>query len=288
MRALAITGIVTASWISSIFAGRTCAPRRRRARMSAGTRSSAITATAPASSAIFACSALTTSMITPPLSISARPALTLKVPVSMGHHGIRRARRAYVATTRECLGRPGPAGRVARARRRTRRSTRRRREELGDLSGGRRLGLVTRSCGSTPARGGGRCWRERRGAPARRGAAAGAQRPDVPHHERASPLVREAGGCAGCRSRARGRVPSRVDRGHAQVRADRARLHLRGQVRHLVVAERQELQHLVPRRVRAAGRSSCARRSRSARRGPRAPGSSTAAAGARAGSGSSG
>src|SRR5215813_12622660 len=51
-------------------------------RMSAGTRSSAITATAPASSAIFACSALTTSMITPPLSISARPLLTRIVPVS--------------------------------------------------------------------------------------------------------------------------------------------------------------------------------------------------------------
>ena len=52
------------------------------ARMSAGTRSSAITATAPASSAIFACSALTTSMITPPLSISARPLFTRIVPYS--------------------------------------------------------------------------------------------------------------------------------------------------------------------------------------------------------------
>ena len=51
------------------------------ARMSAGTRSSAITATAPASSAILACSAVTTSMITPPLSISAMPRLTRAVPV---------------------------------------------------------------------------------------------------------------------------------------------------------------------------------------------------------------
>ncbi len=51
------------------------------ARMSAGTRSSAITATAPASSAIFACSAVTTSMITPPLSISAMPRFTRDVPV---------------------------------------------------------------------------------------------------------------------------------------------------------------------------------------------------------------
>ena len=54
------------------------------ARMSAGTRSRAITATAPASSAIFACSAVTTSMITPPLSISAMPRLTRVVPVLWG------------------------------------------------------------------------------------------------------------------------------------------------------------------------------------------------------------
>ena len=45
-------------------------------RMSDGTRSSAITAQAPASSAMRACSALVTSMITPPLSISARPTFT--------------------------------------------------------------------------------------------------------------------------------------------------------------------------------------------------------------------
>ena len=51
------------------------------ARMSAGTRSRAITATAPASSAIFACSAVTTSMITPPFSISAMPRFTRVVPV---------------------------------------------------------------------------------------------------------------------------------------------------------------------------------------------------------------
>jgi hypothetical protein len=51
-------------------------------RMSAGTRSSAITAAAPADSATRAWSALTTSMITPPLSISARPALTPKVATS--------------------------------------------------------------------------------------------------------------------------------------------------------------------------------------------------------------
>ena len=56
------------------------------ARMSAGTRSSAITATAPASSAIFAWSASTTSMITPPLSISAIPRFTRAVP-SWGPRG---------------------------------------------------------------------------------------------------------------------------------------------------------------------------------------------------------
>ena len=52
------------------------------ARMSAGTRSSAITAQAPAASAIRACSGVTTSMITPPFSISARPALTVNVASS--------------------------------------------------------------------------------------------------------------------------------------------------------------------------------------------------------------
>src|SRR5262249_23336398 len=41
----------------------------------------AITDTAPASSAIFACSAFVTSMITPPLSISAKPVFNRKVPV---------------------------------------------------------------------------------------------------------------------------------------------------------------------------------------------------------------
>src|SRR5271167_1346430 len=66
-------------------------------RMSAGTRSSAITAAAPASSATFACSGVTTSMITPPLSISARPLLTLNVASS----------RTATSLTRA----PGPRGR---------------------------------------------------------------------------------------------------------------------------------------------------------------------------------
>src|SRR6476646_6480933 len=82
MRALAITGIVTPSWMPWIISGsdiRATPPSRR---MSAGTRSSAMTAAAPASSAILACSGVTTSMITPPLSISARPALTVNVASS--------------------------------------------------------------------------------------------------------------------------------------------------------------------------------------------------------------
>ena len=45
----------------------------------------AMTATAPASSAIRAWSGVTTSMITPPLSISAKPRLTSLVPVSYTH-----------------------------------------------------------------------------------------------------------------------------------------------------------------------------------------------------------
>ena len=81
MRAFAITGMVTAALMPSIISGslmRATPPSRR---MSDGTRSSAITATAPASSAIVACSGSTTSMITPPASISASPRFTRKVPV---------------------------------------------------------------------------------------------------------------------------------------------------------------------------------------------------------------
>ena len=82
MRHLAMTGIDTASWISRILETgdiRATPPSRR---MSAGTRSSAMTAAAPAASAIRACSALTTSMMTPPLSISARPTLTRKLSLA--------------------------------------------------------------------------------------------------------------------------------------------------------------------------------------------------------------
>src|SRR5215213_4357142 len=77
-----MTGIETASMIPSIMSGSDMRATPPSTRMSAGTRSSAMTATAPASSAIFAWSAVTTSMITPPLSISASPVLTLSVPIS--------------------------------------------------------------------------------------------------------------------------------------------------------------------------------------------------------------
>src|ERR1022692_765757 len=79
MRALAITGMLTACMISRILlmgAMRATPPSRR---ISAGTRSSAMTAAAPAFSAMRAWSALVTSMITPPLSISAKPTLTRNV-----------------------------------------------------------------------------------------------------------------------------------------------------------------------------------------------------------------
>src|SRR5690606_22522548 len=72
----------TASMMLSIRSGSDILATPPWARMSAGTRSSAMTATAPASSAILACSAVTTSMITPPLSISAIPRFTRGVPVS--------------------------------------------------------------------------------------------------------------------------------------------------------------------------------------------------------------
>ena len=78
IRTLAITGIDTERWMPSITSTlhmRATPPSRR---MSAGTRSRAITAAAPASSAILAWSGVVTSMMTPPLSISARPTLISK------------------------------------------------------------------------------------------------------------------------------------------------------------------------------------------------------------------
>src|SRR4051794_40804953 len=88
MRALAITGMVTAALMPSIMSGSLMRATPPCTRMSAGTRSRAMTAEAPASSAILACSGVTTSMMTPPLSISASPRLTRKVPVARGAVGV--------------------------------------------------------------------------------------------------------------------------------------------------------------------------------------------------------
>src|SRR5260370_907307 len=71
MRHLAMTGIVTPCWIPSIMVGslmRATPPSRR---MSAGTPSRALTATAPASSAMRALAGGTTSQMTPPRGLPA-------------------------------------------------------------------------------------------------------------------------------------------------------------------------------------------------------------------------
>src|ERR1700688_4384007 len=76
MRTLAITGMFTVFMISRMILMDAMRATPPSLRMSEGTRSSAITAQAPACSAICACSALVTSIITPPLSISASPTFT--------------------------------------------------------------------------------------------------------------------------------------------------------------------------------------------------------------------
>ena len=82
MRHLAITGMLTASMMAVMIPGSVMRATPPLARMSAGTRSNAMTATAPASAAMLACSGVTTSMMTPPFSIWACPVLTVTVPVS--------------------------------------------------------------------------------------------------------------------------------------------------------------------------------------------------------------
>jgi hypothetical protein len=68
------------AWMPLIMEGSDIRATSELARMSAGMRSRAMTAHAPASIAIFACSGVTTSMMTPPLSICASPVFTAKVP----------------------------------------------------------------------------------------------------------------------------------------------------------------------------------------------------------------
>ena len=77
-----MTGIVTASIIPAIILGSDIRATPPSFLISDGTLSNAITEHAPASSAIFASSGVTTSMITPPFNICARPTLTFHVPVS--------------------------------------------------------------------------------------------------------------------------------------------------------------------------------------------------------------
>src|SRR3954454_10232636 len=102
-----MTGIETALMMPSIMSGSLMRETPPSARMSAGTRSSAITATAPASSAILACSTVTTSMITPPLSISAMPRLTRAVPISwsLTTSIVRRCRPGDIRDFRAAVGR---------------------------------------------------------------------------------------------------------------------------------------------------------------------------------------
>jgi hypothetical protein len=79
-----MTGMETAPMMPWTMSGSLIRAMPPWARMSAGTRSRAMTATAPASSAIRACSGVTTSMMTPPFSCSAMPRLTASVPVVPG------------------------------------------------------------------------------------------------------------------------------------------------------------------------------------------------------------
>mmetsp|Transcript_54421 Transcript_54421/g.154988 ORF Transcript_54421/g.154988 Transcript_54421/m.154988 type:complete len:266 (+) Transcript_54421:121-918(+) len=80
MRHFAMTGIDTEFTISLIIFGSDIRATPFAWRMSAGMRSRAMTAQAPASSAIFACSGFMTSMMTPPLSMAGRPFFTRSVP----------------------------------------------------------------------------------------------------------------------------------------------------------------------------------------------------------------
>src|ERR1700682_694586 len=86
IRTLAITGMVTVFMISRITLMEAMRATPPSLRMSEGTRSSGITAQAPAFSAMAACSALVTSIMTPPFNISARPTFTrhsLELPLPL-------------------------------------------------------------------------------------------------------------------------------------------------------------------------------------------------------------
>src|SRR5580692_9570188 len=94
MRHFAMTGMETAAMISRIFLGDAMRATPPSARICAGTRSRAMTATAPDFSAMVAWSALVTSMMTPPLSISARPVLRRRLvllPLDWDMCGLRKS-----------------------------------------------------------------------------------------------------------------------------------------------------------------------------------------------------
>src|SRR6267143_2296454 len=115
-RHLAMTGMVTAAMIDLISSGSDIRATPPSLRMSAGTRSRAMTAQAPASWAMRACSGVTTSMITPPFSIWARPALTLKLPFTPSLPLLEPLRSATIGILRpgklEPLQYQGPLGGV--------------------------------------------------------------------------------------------------------------------------------------------------------------------------------
>src|SRR5579872_5909300 len=98
MRHLAMTGIDTAAMISRIFLGEAMRATPPSARICAGTRSRAMTATAPALSAMVACAGVVTSIMTPPLSISARPVLRRRLvvlPLFWDMGGLRKTAVSY-------------------------------------------------------------------------------------------------------------------------------------------------------------------------------------------------
>src|SRR5450755_4219222 len=101
MRHLAITGMSTAAMISRMILGLAMRATPPSARIWAGTRSRAITATAPERSAISAWAAVVTSMITPPFSISARPVFRRRLvglwPLFWDMVGLRFSRLFYRA-----------------------------------------------------------------------------------------------------------------------------------------------------------------------------------------------
>ena len=159
MRALAITGIVTASWISRILVGsamRATPPSR------ADVGGHALERHHRARAGVLGDLRLLgvgdTSMMTPPLSISARPLLTRKVPVSISRNGIQRRRRAYVLQgAGEWPAAHGPVQPAAWQGSVPHGSINRAIDPSTTRLIGRRARAsdsMTRSCGSTPIRGG--------------------------------------------------------------------------------------------------------------------------------------